>query len=145
MRVIVQRVLNAKCIVDQEVVGKCQHGLLLLVAFTEGDTLDFCQKMAEKVANLRIFNDSEDKMNLSVKDVKGSILSISQFTLYGDAKKGHRPSFINSLRKEEAEPLYLAFNDYLNNQNIPTEGGSFGNHMNLEVNLDGPVTISLEL
>ncbi len=146
MRVTIQRVKRAKCITNSKVVSEIKYGYMILVSFTHTDTLDNVKKMAHKVANLRIFNDQDDKMNLSIQDVKGEILSISQFTLYGDAIKGNRPSFVLSMEKTKANELYLAFNDILNSEyHIPTFGGSFGEHMELDILCDGPVTINIEL
>ena len=146
MRVTIQRVNNANCVTNGKVVSEIKKGLMLLVSFTHTDSIENVNKMAKKIANLRIFNDQEDKMNLSIIDVKGEILSISQFTLYGDALKGNRPSFVQSMEKNKANDLYLAFNNILNSEyHIPTFGGSFGEHMVLNVSCDGPVTINLEL
>lgn len=117
---------------------------MLLVGFGLDDTLDNVKKMAYKVANLRIFPDSDDKLNLSILDVKGSILSISQFTLYADTKKGHRPGFSNAL-KDGAKELYLAFNEILRNEyNLKVEEGIFGADMYVTFTNVGPTTIMLE-
>ena len=114
MRVVVQRARQAKVTVDGKVTGAIEHGLMLLVGITHEDTVKDLEYCAKKVANLRIFEDEQGKMNLSIKEVGGSILSISQFTLYGETKKGNRPSFIEAARPEVAEPLYHQFNQILN-------------------------------
>ena len=113
MRVVVQRARQAKVTVDGKVTGAIEHGLMLLVGITHEDTVKDLEYCAKKVANLRIFEDEQGKMNLSIKEVGGSILSISQFTLYGETKKGNRPSFIEAARPEVAEPLYHQFNQIL--------------------------------
>ena len=146
MRIVVQRVKRAKCIASNEVISAIEKGYLVLVGFTHQDTIKTVEKMARKLANLRIFSDSEDKMNLSIKDINGSILLISQFTLYGDAIKGNRPSFIESMDKNLANELYLKMIEIMNQKyQIPTYIGSFGNHMELDILCDGPVTINIEM
>lgn len=145
MKVIVQKVLSASCTVDNKITGKIANGYMLLVGFTHSDTIENVQKMAKKIVGLRIFEDQDGKMNLDIKSVNGQILSISQFTLYGDCNKGNRPSFVNSMRPEAAEELYLKFNDILRNEyNMTVETGVFGAHMILDPICDGPVTIELE-
>lgn len=144
MRVIVQRVKEASCIVEGKVVSRVNKGYMLLVGFTHGDTIEEVKKMAKKVANLRVFEDENQKMNLSINDVKGEILSISQFTLYADTQKGNRPSFVDSLNPASAILLYEAFNQILESEyQIPVRPGVFGAHMELAIVCDGPVTISL--
>lgn len=143
MRIVVQKVLESGVSVDGKVVGKSGRGLMLLVAFTQTDTEKEIDYMVNKVTNLRIFEDENDIMNLSVKDVGGEILSISQFTLYGDAKKGNRPSYIEALNGEEATKLYDLFNKKLN-EVIHTETGIFGADMKVSLVNDGPTTILLE-
>ena len=143
MRIVVQKVLESSVSVDGKVVGKSGRGLMLLVAFTQTDTEKEIDYMVNKVTNLRIFEDENDIMNLSVKDVGGEILSISQFTLYGDAKKGNRPSYINALGGDEAIKLYDMFNEKLKNH-IKVETGKFGADMKVSLLNDGPVTIILE-
>ncbi len=143
MRIVVQKVLESSVSVDGKVVGKSGRGLMLLVAFTQNDTEKEIDYMVNKVTNLRIFEDENDIMNLSVKDVGGEILSISQFTLYGDAKKGNRPSYIEALNGEEATKLYDLFNKKLN-EVIHTETGIFGADMKVSLVNDGPTTILLE-
>ena len=143
MKVVVQRVRNANVKVDGNIVGRIDKGLLLLVGFTEGDNLEKINYMVNKVINLRVFDDNNGVMNLSVQDVKGSILSVSQFTLYGDASKGNRPSYIKALKGEEASKLYKEFNNRLNSI-IHTEGGVFGADMEVNLLNDGPITIIIE-
>ena len=143
MRVVVQKVLEASCTVDEKTVGKINHGLMLLVGFTEGDNIDIISKMALKIVNLRIFDDENGIMNLSLQDVKGSILSISQFTLYADTKKGNRPSYINALNGEEAVKLYDLFNEELRKYTT-VETGIFGADMKISLINSGPTTILLE-
>jgi D-tyrosyl-tRNA(Tyr) deacylase len=145
MKTVVQRVSYAKCFVEGKLVGAIQTGFMVLVGFTHGDTIEQVRQMARKIFNLRIFDDEAGKMNLSLSDEGGSILSISQFTLYGDARKGNRPSFIESMESVQAEKLYHAFNDILNNKyHIKTEEGIFGAHMKIDFINDGPVTLILE-
>ena len=145
MRVVVQKVLSASCTVDNKITGKIDQGFMLLVGFTHSDTLENVFKMAKKIAGLRIFEDECGKMNLSIKDVGGKILSISQFTLYGDCNKGYRPSFVNSMAPNPAKALYDEFNNVLRSEyDLIVETGIFGAHMILDPICDGPVTIELE-
>ena len=143
MKVVVQRALNAKCIVDEKIVGSIDKGLMVLVSFTEGDNIDNIKYLCKKIVNLRIFDDESGIMNKSVIDVNGSILSISQFTLYADTSKGNRPSYINALGGDKAILLYKMFNEELR-QYIKVEEGSFGADMKIDFINDGPVTIILE-
>lgn len=143
MRIVVQRVKNASVTVDNKVVGQIDNGLLLLVGFTQDDTYEKVNYMINKVINLRIFDDNNGIMNLSVKDIGGSILSVSQFTLYGDASKGNRPSYIKALNGEEAIKLYDYFNTELSKV-IHVEKGIFGADMKVNLLNDGPITILLE-
>ena len=143
MKIVVQRVSEAKVEVDKEVIGKIDKGLMLLVSFTQTDTEKNIDWMINKVTNLRIFDDESGIMNKSVLDINGSILSISQFTLYGDANKGNRPSYINALNGEEAVKLYDLFNEKLS-KIIKVETGKFGADMKVSLTNDGPVTILLE-
>ena len=143
MKVVVQRVKEASCTVDGKITGQIGNGLMLLVGFTEGDNESIINKMIEKIINLRIFDDENGVMNKSVLDVGGSILSISQFTLYADTKKGNRPSYINALNGEEAIKLYDIFNNELNRK-IHVETGIFGSDMDISLINSGPVTIILE-
>ena len=143
MRVLVQRSGNANVTVNEKIVGKIEDGLVLLVGFTEGDTLEQIEYLAKKVVNLRIFPDENDVMNKSILDFGGSILSISQFTLYADTKKGNRPSYINALGGEEATKLYDLFNQELRKY-VKVEEGKFGADMIVSITNIGPTTILLE-
>ena len=145
MKIIVQRCSRAEVRIGGEVVGKIGQGFVLLVGITHEDTEKEAEWMAKKVASLRVFGDEEGKMNRAITDVKGSILSISQFTLYGDARKGNRPSFVKAARPELAEPLYDRFNTLLRTQyGLTVETGRFGADMQVDFVNDGPVTILLE-
>ena len=145
MRVVVQRARQAKVTVDGKVTGAIEHGLMLLVGITHEDTVKDLEYCAKKVANVRIFEDEQGKMNLSIKEVGGSILSISQFTLYGETKKGNRPSFIEAARPEVAEPLYHQFNQILRETyEIQVETGIFGAMMDVSFTNNGPVTLIVE-
>lgn len=143
MKVVVQRSKKSKVTINNKVNGSIDKGFVLLVGFTHGDTTDIVDKMINKILNLRIFEDENDKMNLSIKDINGSILSISQFTLYADAKKGNRPSFINAMKPDEASKLYDYFNQELS-KHIEVNTGIFGSDMKVEIYNDGPVTIILD-
>lgn len=144
MRVVLQRVKYAQVKVNDACIGKIEKGFMLLVGITQDDTLETIQKVAKKCAGLRIFEDEEGKMNLSLEDVQGDILSISQFTLYADCKKGRRPSFVKVAKGEQANALYEAFNEELRNYGIHVETGEFGADMKVELLNDGPVTILLD-
>lgn len=143
MRVLVQRSGKASVSVDSEIVGKIDSGLVLLVGFTDGDSIDKIEYLAKKVVNLRIFPDDQGVMNKSIQDLGGEILSISQFTLYADTKKGNRPSYMSALRGEESSKLYDMFNDELKKY-IHTETGVFGADMVVNITNVGPTTILLE-
>ena len=143
MKVVVQRSKKSKVTINNKVNGSIDKGYVLLVGFTHGDTTDIVDKMINKILNLRIFEDENDKMNLSIKDIDGSILSISQFTLYADSKKGNRPSFINAMKPDEASKLYDYFNQELSKY-IEVNTGIFGADMKVEIYNDGPVTIILD-
>ena len=143
MRVLVQRSGNASVTIDNETVGKIDNGLVLLVGFTEGDDLSKIEYLAKKVVNLRIFPDENDVMNKSILDYGGSILSISQFTLYADTNKGNRPSYIQALRGEESTKLYDLFNEELRKY-VNVETGRFGADMVVNITNIGPTTILLE-
>lgn len=143
MRILVQRSKKSSVEVNKEVVGKIDKGLVLLVGFTEGDSSKEIDYMIKKVLNLRIFDDEEGIMNKSILDVGGSILSISQFTLYADTKKGNRPSYIKALNGEKAIKLYNEFNEKLSDY-IHVETGIFGADMKVNILNDGPITILLE-
>ena len=144
MKVVAQRVLEASVKVDDKIVGKIGKGIMLLVSFTEGDDIKNIEYMAKKVANLRIFDDNSGIMNLSVQDINGKVLSVSQFTLYGDALKGNRPSYIKALNGDKAILLYDKFNNKLKEENIKVETGIFGADMKVSLINDGPITIMLE-
>ena len=143
MKVVVQRVSNAKVDIDNKTVGKIDNGLMLLVSFTEGDDEEKIDWMVKKIINLRIFDDESGIMNKSVLDTLGSILSISQFTLYGDATHGNRPSYIKALNGDKATMLYDLFNEKLR-KFIKVETGIFGSDMKVTLTNDEPVTIILE-
>lgn len=145
MKALVQRVERAQVTVDDEVVGSVGPGLCVLVGVTHDDTSDHAEKMANKVMKLRIFDDEEGKMNRSVADVGGEILVVSQFTLYGDAAKGNRPSYIEAARPEQAEPLVDELVGHLRVLGMKVETGRFRTMMKVELVNDGPVTIALEL
>ncbi len=145
MRVVVQRVKNATCKVDSKLTGKCDNGFLLLVGFKTNDTLNEVSLLAKKVAGLRVFSDENQKMNKSLKDIEGTILSISQFTLYANTKHGNRPSFTDAMPGDKAIEFYNKFNDILRNEySLHVEEGIFGADMKLEFLNDGPVTILLD-
>ncbi len=143
MRVVVQRAKNASCSVDGTITGKIDWGVVVLVGFTEGDGKEEISFLAKKIAHLRIFDDENSVMNKSLLDVGGSVLSISQFTLYGDCRKGNRPSYIDALKSEEARTLYEKFNQELAKY-VPVEVGVFGADMQIQFTNNGPVTILLE-
>lgn len=143
MRLLVQRSKESSVWVDGKLVGSIPSGLVVLVGFTQTDTEKEIDYLLDKLIHLRIFNDEEGKMNLSVQDVKGSILSISQFTLYADTKKGRRPSYQNALDGPHAKSLYDLWNKKLK-EVLPTETGIFGADMQLHITNDGPVTVLLE-
>ena len=144
MRALVQRVSRAEVRVGARVTGRIERGLLLFVGFTHEDSDAQLTWMADKVVGLRLFADEQDKMNLSVGEVAGGLLVVSQFTLYGDAAKGKRPSFIDAARPEVAIPLYERFVSLLRDHGVPTETGEFGAMMDVELVNDGPVTLWLE-
>lgn len=145
MRAVVQRVTSASVTVDGEVVGQCGQGLLLLVAAHKDDTHREVAKLAEKIGTLRIFNDSEGKMNLSIADIGGSVLAISNFTVYGDASKQRRPSFMEAAGFDRGRELFDSFVERLKSQRLPTETGVFGAHMDVDIQNDGPVTLIVEV
>ena len=143
MKVVVQRVKESSVKVDGKIVGKSDYGYMLLVSFTSGDNEKIIDYMVNKICNLRIMDDSNGVMNKSILDIGGNILSISQFTLYGDAKKGNRPSYINALGGDKASVLYDLFNKKLS-EFIHVETGIFGAEMEVSLINDGPITIILE-
>lgn len=145
MKVVLQRCSRAEVRIDGEIAGRIGRGFMLLVGITDGDTIQEADLLAKKVAQMRVFEDAEGKMNLGLKEVNGAILSISQFTLYADCKKGNRPSFIRAARPETAEPLYDYFNERLRTEyGLQVETGRFGADMKVEFINDGPVTILLD-
>ena len=144
MRVLLQRVSRAAVRVDDRVTGEIERGFLLLVGLTHEDDESRLEWMADKVIGLRLFSDSDGKMNLALADVGGALLVVSQFTLYGDATQGRRPSFIAAARPEAAEPLYLRFVDMLRERGVRVETGEFGAMMDVSLVNDGPVTLWLE-
>lgn len=144
MRVILQRTSRARVTVGGRATGEIGCGLLLLVGFTEGDGDEALRWMADKVCGLRVFPDEDGKMNLSLDEVAGALLVVSQFTLYGDARKGRRPSFVAAAPPEVAIPLYDRFVEILRGGGRQVETGEFGAHMDVELVNDGPVTLILE-
>ena len=143
MKVVAQRSNTSSVTIDGKIHGQIDKGLVLLVSFTEGDSSKEIDWMVNKILNLRIFDDEDGVMNKSILAVGGSILSISQFTLYGDCSKGNRPSYIKALRGELSEPLYNEFNKKLS-EKIHVETGIFGSNMKVNILNDGPVTIIIE-
>ncbi|MGB5944569.1 D-aminoacyl-tRNA deacylase [Paenisporosarcina sp.] len=144
MRVVLQRSLAASVKVDGKVTGQIDKGYVLLVGLTHEDTTEDVRYVAEKVANLRLFEDEEGKMNRSIFEDGGSILSISQFTLYGDTRKGRRPSFSEAAKPDVAKPLWDLFNEELRKLNLQVETGIFGAMMDVSLTNDGPVTLIVE-
>jgi len=144
LRAVIQRVSKAAVSIDEQEVGRIDHGLLILLGVHETDTQTDVDYLIKKIAQMRIFEDEQGKMNLSIEDVKGALLSISQFTLFADTKKGNRPSFIAAARPETAIPLYEAFNDGLRQRGITVETGEFGADMAVSLVNDGPVTIIID-
>jgi D-aminoacyl-tRNA deacylase len=144
VRLVLQRVSHARVVVEGRVTGEIGRGLLLLVGFTDADDDEALRWMADKVVGLRVFADEEGKMNRSVDEVGGGILVVSQFTLYGDARKGRRPSFVEAARPEKAIPLYERFVELLRATEVRVETGEFGAMMQVELVNDGPVTLTLE-
>ena len=144
MKFVVQRVKNAQVDIEGKTVGKIDKGFLVLIGIKVGDTKEQADYLVKKLCNLRVFSDENDKMNLSIKDVKGKLLIVSQFTLYGDCSQGNRPSFIEAARPEEANPLYEYFCNQCELNNIEVQKGIFGADMKVELINDGPVTIIIE-
>jgi D-tyrosyl-tRNA(Tyr) deacylase len=145
MKIVVQRVTKAQVEVDKKIVGKIDNGLLVLLGIKVGDTQNEADYLVKKLCNLRVFTDENDKMNLSLKDIDGKLLIISQFTLYGDCiKSGNRPSFIDAASPEQAEPLYEYFCNECIKNGIEVERGIFGADMKVSLLNDGPVTIIIE-
>lgn len=144
MRVVLQRVSSASVAVDGEICGSIGCGYLVLLGVGEGDTEDDCRRLADKIINLRIFSDENGKINLSLDQVGGELLIVSQFTLYADCRKGNRPNFIQAAKPDEAERLYNYFADYCRSKGKHVETGSFGADMKVELINDGPFTVVLE-
>jgi D-tyrosyl-tRNA(Tyr) deacylase len=144
MRALIQRVISGKVSVEGETIAKIGHGLVIMLGIGQGDTEEQARFLAEKIASLRIFADSDGKFNRSLLDVNGAVLVISQFTLYSDTRKGRRPSFTEAAHPEVAASLVEKFIGLLNAMGIPTQTGSFGAHMLVEIENDGPVTMLLE-
>lgn len=144
MRLVVQRVKRASCTVDNQITGQIAQGFMVLVGIGLDDTKEIVEKMATKFSKLRVFDDENQNLNLSLYDVGGDVLSISQFTLYADSSKGNRPSFINAMKGNEAKELYEYFNSCLEKLNLKVETGIFGADMAIELINDGPVTIILD-
>lgn len=144
MKVVVQRVKKANVTVDGQVIGEIDHGLLVLLGIAEGDTEKDIETIVNKLVHLRIFEDENGKMNHSLLDVGGALLSVSQFTLYGDVRKGRRPSFSKAAKPEEAKRLYERFNEYVKEQGVQLETGEFGAMMDVSLINHGPVTFILE-
>ena len=144
MRIVVQRVKEASCTVEGKITGRIDQGFMLLVGFSKSDTREIARKYAEPVSKLRIFSDENGKMNRSIYEVNGSVLSISQFTLYGDAWKSNRPGFTEAMGGTEASELYDYFNDVLRELGLRVETGIFGADMQISLVNDGPVTIILQ-
>lgn len=144
MKAVIQRARDASVTVDGEVVGKIDHGLVVLLGVTHEDTVEDVIYLVNKIAHLRIFEDENEKMNISLKDVNGSILSISQFTLYGDTRKGRRPNFMRAGAPDHAKDMYDQFNVHLKNLGIHVETGIFGEMMDIQFTNVGPVTLILD-
>ena len=145
MRAVIQRVAHASVTVDGECVSKINDGLLILLGIGPDDNEEKARLMTKKIAALRIFQDEADKMNLSVRDISGSAIVVSQFTLYADCRKGNRPSFVGAAAPDIASPLVDRFIELLNEQGVPSQSGVFGAHMDVDLLNSGPVTILLEM
>ncbi|GGF07133.1 putative D-aminoacyl-tRNA deacylase-like protein [Halobacillus andaensis] len=144
MKAVVQRSAEASVVVQEETVGQIKHGLVILLGVTQDDTEEDARYLASKIPHLRIFEDEEEKMNLSLKDVGGQMLSISQFTLYGDTRKGRRPNFMKAAKPEQASQLYEKFNELVENDGIHVETGQFGEMMDVRLTNSGPVTLIVD-
>ena len=144
MRAVVQRVSSSKVKVDGKIIGEIGLGINVLIGISKEDTIKDLEYIKDKIINLRIFEDENDKMNYSLLDIKGDILAISQFTLYGDCRKGRRPNFMNAKGGEEAKILYNKFIDMLKDTGLKVETGEFGAHMEVDIQNDGPVTMLLD-
>lgn len=144
MRAVVQRAIDASVTVKNEVVGEIKSGFVVLLGVTHEDTLEDAKYLVNKIVNLRVFEDENGKMNLSLKDVDGEILSISQFTLYGDTRKGRRPNFMNAAKPERAKELYNQFNELVQLEDVNVETGQFGAMMDVKLTNIGPVTLIID-
>lgn len=144
MKAVLQRVSRASCTIDKKVVSQIGHGFCIFVGFCEDDTKETVEKMVKKIIKCRVFDDGNGKMNLSIQDVHGEILSISQFTLYANCKKGNRPSFVKAARPEISNPLYVFFNEQIREWNVPVQTGVFQADMKIDLTNDGPVTIIMD-
>lgn len=144
MRLVIQRVNHAGVQVSGKEIASCGKGLLVLLGVTHDDSMEDVEYCASKTLGLRIFEDEDEKMNLSIQDIQGEILVVSQFTLYGDIRKGRRPSFVNSAKPDKANELYEEYVKYLQKENIPVSAGKFGADMKVELINDGPVTILVD-
>lgn len=144
MRIVIQRVSKASVSIDEEVVGQIARGFMVLVGVEEADSQEDVDYLVRKTANMRIFEDEEGKMNISLKDVGGRVLSISQFTLHANTKRGNRPSFVDAARPDHSLPLYEAYNEGLRQEGLTVETGEFGADMQISLINDGPVTIIID-
>ncbi len=144
MRAVIQRASKASVVVDSRKISQIKQGMLILLGVKKGDTGKEAELLAKKTANLRIFSDVENKMNLSLKDINGQVIVVSQFTLYGNCKKGRRPSFIEAALPEKADSLYQHFVQSLKNENVSVQTGQFQAFMQVEIMNDGPVTFILD-
>lgn len=144
MRLVIQNVINASCTIENKIVGQISRGFCLFVGFTHDDNKEIVDKMVSKLLSLRVFNDENGKTNLSLKDMGGEILSISQFTLYGSVKDGRRPAFIDAMRPNEASVLYDYFNSKLEESEFKIQKGVFGADMKISLINDGPFTLILD-
>lgn len=144
MKAVIQRAKDASVLVGGEVVGSIDNGLVVLLGITHEDTIEDAKYLVQKIIHLRIFEDENEKMNLSLKDTDGSLLSISQFTLYGDTRKGRRPNFMQAARPDDALELYNQFNELVKEQDIHVETGKFGEMMDVQLTNSGPVTLIID-
>ncbi|RWZ59975.1 D-tyrosyl-tRNA(Tyr) deacylase [Halobacillus fulvus] len=144
MRAVVQRAAGASVEVNENEVGAINHGLVVLIGVTHEDTEEDARYLAKKIPFLRIFEDENEKMNRSLVDVQGKMLSISQFTLYGDCRKGRRPNFMGAAKPDHAEKLYEAFNSFVESEGVQVETGEFGAMMNVQLTNSGPVTLVID-
>ncbi|HEX6595131.1 MAG TPA: D-aminoacyl-tRNA deacylase [Bacillota bacterium] len=144
MRAVIQRARDARVTVDGQITGEIEHGFVVLLGVTHDDTIEDVDYLVRKIAHLRVFEDEQQKMNLSLKDVAGKVLSISQFTLYGDTRRGRRPSFAKAAPPKQANELYEMFNDRLRKEGVHVETGQFGAMMDVRLTNDGPVTFVID-